>query len=182
MAVLTELLPVNLPTLVMSIETIESGHPLNGNYSKSNKLLHCTAKYDKGFMYGCRFPGYKIYELINEMNSKKESMLKYIQSDFEFNGWLSKVAEKYHFSSPMYIEKISEFIDSNLNPLERIEKALRFEMSKIYFNETIEEFIFTYLSDELELLRRRKSAMSSILSAPAFQKRPYIKYPFKKDS
>uniref|UniRef100_A0A914YCC7 Maturase K n=1 Tax=Panagrolaimus superbus TaxID=310955 RepID=A0A914YCC7_9BILA len=82
----------------------------------------------------------------------------------------------------MYIEKISEFIDSNLNPLERIEKALRFEMSKIYFNETIEEFIFTYLSDELELLRRRKSAMSSILSASAFQKRPYIKYPFKKDS
>uniref|UniRef100_A0AC34GPF5 Sialyltransferase n=1 Tax=Panagrolaimus sp. ES5 TaxID=591445 RepID=A0AC34GPF5_9BILA len=181
MAVLAELLPVNLPTLVMSIETIDSGRPLHGNFPKSNQLLQCTAKYDQGFIYGCQFPGRKVYELINEMHSQKDSMHKYVETDYEFNGWLSKVAEKYHFSSPMYIEKISQFIDYNLNPLERIEKDLRLEMSKIYFNETIDEFIFTYLSDELELLRKRKAAMSAILSAPSYQKRPYIKYPSKND-
>ena len=65
-------------------------------------------------------------------------------------------------------------------PLERIEHDLRREMSKIYFNETIDEFIFTYLSDELELLRKRKAAMASILSTQTYQKRPYIKYPAQK--
>jgi hypothetical protein len=65
--------------------------------------------------------------------------------------------------------------------LERIEKDLRLEMSKIYFNETVDEFLLTYLSDELEFLRKRKAAMSSILSAISYQKRPYIKYPSKND-
>jgi hexosaminidase len=180
MAVLAELLPVNLPTLVMCIETIESGRPLHGNFQKANQLLQCTAKYDQGYIYGCQFPGRKIYELVNEMYSQKDAMHKYIESDFEFNGWLSKVAEKYHFSSPMYIEKIAQLVDYNLNPLERIERDLRNEMAKIYFNETVDEFIFTYLSDDLEFLRKRKAAMSEILSAPSYQKRPYIKYPLEK--
>ena len=104
MAVLAELLPVNLPTLVMCLETIDEGRPLHGNYPKSTELLSCNAKFDQGFIYGCQFPGKKIYELVNEMYTQKEAMRKYIESDFEFNGWLSKVAEKYHFSSPMYIE------------------------------------------------------------------------------
>uniref|UniRef100_A0AC34FKX6 Beta-N-acetylhexosaminidase n=1 Tax=Panagrolaimus sp. ES5 TaxID=591445 RepID=A0AC34FKX6_9BILA len=179
MAVLAELLPVNLPTLVMCLETIESGRPLLGNYAKSNELLHCAVKYDNGYNSECLFPGHKIYKLVNKMHSEKESMHKYIETDFDFNGWLSKIAEKYHFSSPMYIEKIRAFIDYNLEYLENIEKDLRIEMRKIYFNETIEEFIFTYLSDELELLRKRKSTMSAILSASTYQKRPYIKYPSK---
>lgn len=47
-------------------------------------------------------------------------------TDFEFNGWLSKVAVKYRHSSPMYLEKILHFLEFHLVPLEKLEADLRY--------------------------------------------------------
>jgi len=182
LAVLAELLPVNLPTLTMCVETIDSGRPLRGQYPRSTEVLRCNAKFDIGYNYGCQFPGRKVYELVNEMHAQQQTFRKYADSDYEFNGWLSKTAEKYSFSSPMYVEKIAQFVDYHLNPLERIERELRTEMNKIYFEDTVDEFIFTYLSDDLELLRKRKATIQAILNKQTYQKRPFIKYPYRSDS
>lgn len=63
--------------------------------------------------------------------------------------------------------------------MERIERELRTELNKIYFEDTVDEFIYTYLSDDLELLRARKKAMTEIMSKQTYQKRPFIKYPHR---
>lgn len=68
-------------------------------------------------------------------------------------------------------------MDVYLQPLERIETDLRKAMSEIYFDETIDEFVLTYMSDDLELLRRRKKAGEQILARRTFEKRPFVKYP-----
>uniref|UniRef100_A0AC34PUU6 Beta-N-acetylhexosaminidase n=1 Tax=Panagrolaimus sp. JU765 TaxID=591449 RepID=A0AC34PUU6_9BILA len=176
-AVLAELLPVNLPTLAMSVETIDSGRPLHGQYSRASEVLRCTAKFEQGYVLGCQFPGRRIYELVNEMYEKQQAFYRYKESDYEFNGWVSKVAEKYGFSSPMYVEKVNGFLDYHANYLERIERELRTELNKIYFEDTVDEFILTYLSDDLELLRGRKAAIQKVLTAQTFPKRPFVKYP-----
>ncbi|KAE9550884.1 hypothetical protein FO519_005908 [Halicephalobus sp. NKZ332] len=179
LAVLAELLPVNLPTLAMCVETIDAGRPLRGQYPRSTEVLRCNAKFDLGYNYGCQFPGRKIYELVNEMYAQQQAFRKYSDGDFEYNGWLSKTAEKYSFSSPMYVEKIVQFVDYHLNPLERIERELRTELNKIYFEETVDEFIYTYLSDDLELLRKKKAAAQVIMEKQTYHKRPFVKYPYQ---
>lgn len=71
------------------------------------------------------------------------------------------------------------YIDYYLQPLERIEKELRTELSNLFYQEAVEEFILTYMSRDLELLRRREKAAQSILDQEVFPKRPFIKYPAK---
>lgn len=71
-------------------------------------------------------------------------------------------------------------------PLEKLENDLREEMSKVYFPEAIDEFVLTYMSGDLQFLRKRKKAANAILNKRKFfEKRPYIKYPketaFQKD-
>ncbi|KAI1732527.1 glycosyl hydrolase family 20, catalytic domain-containing protein [Ditylenchus destructor] len=178
LAVLCELFPVGIPSLVMSTETILAGKPLNGIYPKSAALLGCQVPYEQGYVYGCNFPGNRIYELINEYDAQRSLIQRYSRNDFEFNGWLSNVAQHYNYSSAMYIEKIIPLLDSYLMPLEKLENDLREEMSKVYFPEAIDEFVLTYMSSDLQFLRKRKNAANAILNKRKFfEKRPYIKYP-----
>ncbi|KAH7731871.1 hexosaminidase [Aphelenchoides avenae] len=180
LAVLAELFPIGVPSLAMSVETIVEGRPLNGRYPKTTEWLHCSPQPEMGFTYGCNFPGSKIYELVNEYYQQRQQLRKYIATDFEFNGWLANYAERYTYSSPMYIDKILPFVDVYLQPLERIEADLRTAMAPIYFEETIDEFILTYMSEDLELLRHRKKVGEKILVRRTFEKRPFVKYPAKK--
>lgn len=72
-------------------------------------------------------------------------------------------------------------MDNYLIPLERLEKELRAEMSKIFFEDAIDEFVLAYMSDDLERLRARKKAGSEIQQKRTFEKRPFVKYPAKTD-
>ena len=176
LATLCELFPIAIPTLAMCVETIRAGRPLGGFYEKLSDLLQCNAPQSPGFAFGCKFPGNKVYELVNEFAGHSQQLRKYVDSDFDFNGWLSVVAEKWNSSSPMYIQKVMPYIDYYLRPLERIERDLREEMLKHFYPEAVEEFILAYMSRDLELLRSRKMAAKTLLKQQTFPRRPFVKY------
>lgn len=70
------------------------------------------------------------------------------------------------------------YIDFYLQPMERIERELRVELPKLFYPETTDEFILTYMSEDLEFLRRRRKAAKQILrKQKTFPKRPFVKYP-----
>ena len=77
------------------------------------------------------------------------------------------------------LQKVLPFLDYNLIPLERIEKDLRLEMAKIYSNETVDEYILTYMSDDLRLLRSKYDSVVGIVQAKklVYPRRPFISYP-----
>lgn len=60
MALLCELLPVGIPALSMSMETILKAEPLRGNYPITNELFQCIPPLDIGYTYGCQFPGSRV--------------------------------------------------------------------------------------------------------------------------
>ncbi|ETN82859.1 hypothetical protein NECAME_17620 [Necator americanus] len=132
-AILCELAPVALPTLAMSMETILEGRPLQGNYPISRDALQCTPSTNMGVIYGCTFPGHKAYELINEYWQRRKQLQQYREDDFELNGWLSRVAEVYSSSSQWYIDKIEPLLDYHAKPILRLEKELRNELARIYY-------------------------------------------------
>jgi len=47
---------------------------------------------------------FKVYELVNEYSTFSQQLRKYIDTDFEFNGWVSILTENWNSSSPMYIK------------------------------------------------------------------------------
>uniref|UniRef100_A0A0N5A9J8 beta-N-acetylhexosaminidase n=1 Tax=Syphacia muris TaxID=451379 RepID=A0A0N5A9J8_9BILA len=174
MAILCELFPVAVPSLAMSLETLIRGRKLDGEYSYTMNLLKCLPPVRPGFVEGCNFPGKRVYELINEFNNQHEQWQHYLRNDFELNGWLSNVAVKYRSSSPMYLEKIVHFIEFYLITLEKLETDLRDELGKIYFNDTVDEFILTYMEEDLNTLRQRYKAAMDMIKQRHFPKRPFI--------
>ncbi|PIC42660.1 hypothetical protein B9Z55_009665 [Caenorhabditis nigoni] len=174
-AVLAETIPVALPTLAISMETMLEGRPLLGNHPVTSELLQCSPPLDLGYVAsGCRFPGSRIYELINDMYQKQMQLRTYRQDDYEVNGWLSRVADEYTVSSHWYIDKIEQMIEMHAVPLERIAEDLRFEMDKIFYKDTIDEFLFTYLGEDLEWLNKKRETIKKVSDAKAFPKRPFV--------
>ncbi|VDO33986.1 unnamed protein product [Haemonchus placei] len=144
LAILCELAPVAFPTLAMSMETILEGKPLQGNYPVSREILQCTPSTTMGITYGCQFPGSKIYELINEFWQRRKQLQQYREDDFELNGWLSRVADSYMSSSQWYID------------------------------ETVDEFIFTYMAEDIEWVQRKIESAQRISKLNHFPKRPFV--------
>lgn len=179
-AILCELLPVALPTLAMSAETILTAQPLNGHYTQTVKWLRCEPALQLGeTIAGCEFPGKRIYELINKFFAHTQQQRTYLDTNSEFNGWLSPVAEYYHFSSPMYLESILPIIDNHLQTMEGIERELRVELNRHFYADVANEFILTYMSPHYDILSRRKRALQAILFHQqrnmAFPARPFIR-------
>jgi hypothetical protein len=60
MAILTELIPIALPQLAFSTETMLEAKPMNNNYQRSKQWLGCDPAIEKGaYSVGCNFPGSK---------------------------------------------------------------------------------------------------------------------------
>ncbi|WKY00416.1 hypothetical protein Q1695_014903 [Nippostrongylus brasiliensis] len=174
LAILCELAPVAFPTLAMSMETILEGRPLQGNYPVSRDILQCTPSTTMGITYGCQFPGRKVYELINEFWQRRKQLQQYRDDDFELNGWLSRVADTYMSSSQWYIDKIVPLLEYHAKPILRLEKDLRNELSRIYYQETVDEFIFTYMSEDIEWVQRKLESAQRISKLTHFPKRPFV--------
>ncbi|PIO58148.1 glycosyl hydrolase family 20, catalytic domain protein [Teladorsagia circumcincta] len=156
-AVLCELAPVAFPSLAMSMETVL-----------------CTPSTTMGITYGCQFPGSKIYELVNEFWQRRKQLQQYREDDFEMNGWLSRVADTYMSSSQWYIDKIEPLLEYHARPILRLEKDLRNELSRIYFQETVDEFIFTYMAEDIEWVQRKIDSAQRISKLNHFPKRPFV--------
>lgn len=174
LAILCELAPVAFPTLAMSMETILEGRPLNGNYPVSRDILQCTPSTTMGITYGCQFPGHKVYELINEFWQRRKQLQQYKEDDFELNGWLSRVADTYMSSSQWYIDKIQPLLEYHAKPILRLEKDLRHELSRIYYQETVDEFMFTYMAEDIAWVQRKIDSADRISKLSHFPKRPFV--------
>jgi hypothetical protein len=64
-----------------------------------------------------------------------------------------------------------------LTGLEYLVEEFRKEMAKIYFQETIDEYVFVYFSDVIEALRERRKLAMELRKKKTFPKRPFIVYP-----
>ncbi|CAB3402375.1 unnamed protein product [Caenorhabditis bovis] len=174
LAVLAELAPVALPTLAMSMETILEAKHLN-SYPITNELLQCSPPVGLGYSAsGCSFPGSRVYELVNDLYQKRRQLRSYREDDYELNGWMSRMADDYIVSSHWYIDKIQPMIEMHALPLEQLELDLRNALSSIYYNDTVDEFIFTYLEEDLHWIRRKRETMKKISEASEFPRRPFI--------
>jgi hypothetical protein len=80
-------------------------------------------------------------------------------------------------SNNLVFQKILPNIDFHLNGLEYIVAEFRKEAAEIYYQETIDEYIYVYLAEPIEVLRTRRKAAIDLRIKRTFPKRPYVVYP-----
>lgn len=173
LAVLCEVFPVGIPTLAMSLLTVNKGRILN-DYSEMSPVVGCQLT-ENGVSTGCQFPGAPIYQLINEFRSVSDRLHESLLRNYDFNGWLSRTAQRHRFSSAMYLDKVLPELNVYLTMMNRIETSLRQEMANVFYDDAIEEFIYEYMGPDMELLRGRSQAAELIKATAYFPKRPFVK-------
>uniref|UniRef100_A0A0K0EKQ9 Beta-N-acetylhexosaminidase n=1 Tax=Strongyloides stercoralis TaxID=6248 RepID=A0A0K0EKQ9_STRER len=177
MALLSELIPISLPTLAYSMETIIKGEPLNNRYPISINILGCNAPITlNDFVYGCTFPGHTIYETINDLGKFEKRLTDYFILDHEYGGWMNEYNMKYKISQPMREEKNREIIGQEIYYITDLSKKLRIEMEQIYSSETVDEFLYTHARPLYEKLTKALKFAEEILKTETFPKRPFVEY------
>jgi hypothetical protein len=61
--------------------------------------------------------------------------------------------------------------------MEYIVEEFRKEAAQIYYQETIDEYVFVHMSKIIETLREKRELGLKLKSKRTFPKRPYIVYP-----
>uniref|UniRef100_A0A0K0F8M9 beta-N-acetylhexosaminidase n=1 Tax=Strongyloides venezuelensis TaxID=75913 RepID=A0A0K0F8M9_STRVS len=177
MALLSELMPIALPTLAYSMETITKGEPLNNKFPKSVDILGCNAPTTlTDFAYGCKFPGHTIYEAINDLGKLEKRLTDYFTLDHEYGGWMNEYNMEYKISQPMREEKSREILGQEIYYITDLSKRLRLEMEKIYSSETIDEFLYTHVRPLYKKLTKAIQFADEILKLETFPKRPFVQY------
>jgi hypothetical protein len=105
MAILCELMPIAMPALAFSAETMLEGGPISSNYPLSKQWLGCEPVTEAGmYSIGCKFPGARIYELVNDFAGRKNRAQSFLETDYDLNGWMSKATVNYTTSSATTID------------------------------------------------------------------------------
>ena len=116
-AVLCELLPVALPSLILNLEMISNNATEMTKFRQAEKLLKCPIENDlKNFdrfspvsleqdqhqfdLRRCKFPGFRIFGAVGTLARYKAEVEALVTISRETQGWLTNYNIRHNYSSP----------------------------------------------------------------------------------
>lgn len=175
-AILCELLPVGIPSLAMSLRLLlgYNDSPISPP-TKIAKLLQCEQPYALiGPVFGspkCAYPGGSILELVIRLQQLRQEF-ELIINDSRIKGWLNNYNIIHAFSSPQYIETVTEPLNRILHELNSINNDLNKAMQVVYDEYTIEEWRETYLLPFIKRVEQLWNAKEVVLAKDSWPRRP----------
>ncbi|XP_023341300.1 hexosaminidase D [Eurytemora carolleeae] len=176
-AVQCELLPVAVPSLVLSLAVVTSGKGDIHTIRKVQEILKCSPQkslmlYDElrrnpnqWDLYRCSFPGVKAFSLISNYNTQRVEVEQLYTRLKEKDGWMSDWHVRHKFSSPWRVEetlKTTNYLPGNVRDLEKQAKRTL----GLYFDEfTVKEWMEQHLLPLSEKLAEINN-MADILTKP----------------
>ncbi|NXN19395.1 HEXDC Hexosaminidase, partial [Indicator maculatus] len=155
-SVLCELLPVGIPSLAISLQTL-----VNGGFTEETKRkildslgfqsMHLEQSTCEGRGI---FPGAEIYHMVQQVNDHlKESILKALEEESAIKGWFSPYHRKHQFGNPRNMESFGSKVLKLHEDWESFVHDLRNQLEKVYFPDTVEEWMEENVSPYLDQLR-----------------------------
>ncbi|KAK7111153.1 hypothetical protein V1264_010836 [Littorina saxatilis] len=157
-AVLCELLPQALPCLSICLQTLEKG-----SYTAD---IHQNVSSDLGFtsllplnpftctvIPNCSYPGAAVYQLMIEYAFLEAHCDRFISSDGCLT-WMNDYNIKRNFTNPVHLEPIFSAASAKLQQLEDIKIKLSAELSSMFSDNTVEEWLATHLQPLIDKIRR----------------------------
>ncbi|NXT13189.1 HEXDC Hexosaminidase, partial [Prunella fulvescens] len=155
-SVLCELLPVSIPSLAICLQTL-----VNGGFTEEakRKVLDVlgleSVQLEQSTCEGRGvFPGVEIYHMVEQVNGHlKESILKALEEESAIKGWFSPYHRKRQFGNPRNMESFGSKVLKLHEDWESFVRELRAQLERIYFPDTVEEWMEENVNPYLDQLR-----------------------------
>ncbi|NWU09200.1 HEXDC Hexosaminidase, partial [Cephalopterus ornatus] len=155
-SVLCELLPVGIPSLAICLQTL-----VNGGFTEEakRKVLDVlgleSVQLEQSTCEGRgAFPGVEIYHMVEQVNGHlRESILKALEEESAIKGWFSPYHRKHHFGNPRNMESFGSKVLKLHEDWESFVRDLRAQLERVYFPDTVEEWMEENINPYLDQLR-----------------------------
>ncbi|NXV95537.1 HEXDC Hexosaminidase, partial [Calonectris borealis] len=155
-SVLCELLPVGIPSLAVCLQTL-----VNGGFTEETKrkvleaLGFQSMQLEQSTCEGRgAFPGVEIYHMVEQVNGHlKESILKALEEESAIKGWFSPYHRKRQFGNPRNMESFGSKVLKLHEDWESFIRDLRAHLERVYFPDTVEEWMEENVNPYLDQLR-----------------------------
>lgn len=173
---LCELFPVGIPSLAVNLLTIKTGQYDRSLLKRAATDLECSNVLEvesPGVAAYCNFPGFKIYQFVQQLKLSKQSLQNQLFDDYQLRGWLSNFNIRHNYSSSWYLDQVVDKVQMYKGDLENLVRQLRTEMNQVFFPDTVDEFIYTYIQEDLNKLVSLTEAARRIATIKTFPGRPF---------
>ncbi|CAJ0939340.1 unnamed protein product, partial [Mesorhabditis belari] len=187
MAGLCEILPMGTPSMILQIETALSApnkEDQAGIRRRAGHKLNCTG--DNYYVAGlepintqCNFTGFGAYYAFQ--NGVRKA-ITYMESEMDKHhptiGWLNDYARKHDMTQNWYLRDITQFVQMQLGQLQQAERQLRNQLNPLFFENTVEEFVFETIGPHIDKLTKMVADAERLRKLRVWPKRHF---PIKKD-
>ncbi|WKY09603.1 hypothetical protein Q1695_002174 [Nippostrongylus brasiliensis] len=140
----------------------------------TEKILQCTIRDDGSGIVACGFNGFSVYKLIQQDMPWAISRLNAsLTTNHHILGWLSSYNVEHNTSQNWYLRQIQPELVSDVFALYRTARALEKELSLLFHNETVDEFIFSNYDEELTKARRYITAIKKLSELRLYERRSF---------
>lgn len=196
-AVLTELLPVALPSLILALRIstqnpqlqTNDGEIIRDSISEAFTILNCPKPYPIETLEGirkqqffnwfgkCRYPGSHLYQIVGEYKLLEMRWQAVIREKNE-NGWVTEYNERYQYSSPYrLLELFSEegfAAQRLLKDVKAMRNKVKSAFQDIYDNGTIEEWTQQHLYPIEIYLENLAQSFKVLIDVKSWAGRPLL--------
>ncbi|XP_078414632.1 hexosaminidase D-like [Cetorhinus maximus] len=154
---LCELLPVAIPSLVVCIQTVTHGSFTDEAKTKSQQILGFkNINLENNVSDGDgTFAGAEIYQMVHWIyQNLKPEATRVLESNSEIQGWFSYYNRKYHFANPRNMEHFGSEVLRIHKQWEEYLGNFRVQMEKMYFSDTVEEWMEVNVNPYMDPLRK----------------------------
>ncbi|XP_069784338.1 hexosaminidase D-like isoform X2 [Narcine bancroftii] len=169
---LCELLPVAIPSLVVCMQAVTFGSFTNETKAKAEEILGFKdIDLEDNFSEGNgTFAGVEIYHMIDWIYQNLEYEVTDILENYRIKGWFSHYHRKHRFANPWNMERFGNKIIQLHTQWEEYLGKFREQMEKIYFPDTVEEWVEVYVNPYMDPLREIVKDYKEIITLMAAPK------------
>ncbi|XP_075421814.1 hexosaminidase D isoform X2 [Ascaphus truei] len=169
-SVLCELLPVGIPSLAVSLQTLQHGtFTEEAKTETANILGFSSIDVEKNICDGNgAFPGSEIYNLVKKIHQElKPQIREILEGDSDISGWFSRYHRKHRFGNPHKMETFSSKVLKAHEQWENLTRTLRSHLEALYFSDAVEEWMEEHVNPHLDPLREMVRDFQEILKLNA---------------
>ncbi|EYB98903.1 hypothetical protein Y032_0127g1409 [Ancylostoma ceylanicum] len=179
MAAICEILPMGTPSMVLNVQIALMGKKGDQRLSRDRaaRVLGCGQFHVGGLdliSNKCNFTGFTVYSMFQ--GNARETM-EYVESELEKNhhimGWLSPYSMRHNFTQNWYLNQIQFFISNLQAQMVPIEHALRRELSVLFFQNTVDEFLYLTISPIVDRLKNYMNEIKRLSQLRIYPKRHF---------
>lgn len=188
-AVLCELLPPALPSLLLNLHLISlacNNQSIHEQYLYKKWLtslscpnnLHFTStslKNDNKKIISCNFPGVDLYEIIINLIEIKSKINEMEETLTKAQGWMTKYNVNHNYTNPWYMQDYKNlYVHNAVKDVISFKNYTKLTLNQYFDKHTINEWIEQNIEPLFATLRYLDKTTSQLMSRTVWQRRPLV--------